>query len=199
VGFAAQERQRHVAKSQKLGFFWTPEQEGQQSMSTAPIDRRLALLRAGQLNKAEIADFAADAGTQNFVEAEPDINQLLDDVNPIVRFNALATLAYEWGRTSRLDRIKAIARDDTDRDCRRQAVGALGSLFRGRRDKAVLQLLSEIANDDKEEQDVRAFAYTAALDVLGMPRAQQPSPIALRGDDEMLRVLEQYLHNQNAD
>lgn len=141
----------------------------------------------------EIADFAADAGSENYIEAEPDVNQLLDHEDAIVRYNAMATLAYEWGRTSRMDRIREILFTDPDQDCRRQAVGALGSLFRGKQDRDVLEVLVRTAKNASEEMDVRAFAYTSALDVIGVSRAIQPNPVGLQlGPDELL-ALNEYL------
>jgi hypothetical protein len=95
----------------------------------------------------------------------------------------------------REDRIREILVSDPDRDCRRQAAGALGSLFRGKRDREVLTLLVEIAKNEREEMDVRAFAYAAALDVLGVSRAIQPNPVNLRlGADELL-ALDEYLRS----
>lgn len=141
----------------------------------------------------EIADFAADAGSENYIEAEPDVNRLLDHEDAIVRYNAMATLAYEWGRTYRMDRIREILFTDTDQDCRRQAAGALGSLFRGRQDTDVLEVLVRTAKNAREEMDVRAFAYTSALDVIGVSRAIQPNPVGLQlGRDELL-ALNEYL------
>ena len=157
------------------------------------MGRRLELLRKGQMSVDEVADFAADAGSQNYVEAEPDVNRLLNHEDAIVRFNALATLAYEWGRTPRTDRIREIVFTDPDRDCRRQAVGALGSLFRGKQDREVLDLLVRTVNNASEEMDVRAFAYTAALDVIGVSRAIQPNPVGLELGSGELLALDEYL------
>lgn len=157
------------------------------------VDRRLTLLRAGNLTAAEIADFVADVGRENYIEAEQEVNQLLDHPSPLVRFNALATLAYEWGRTSRLTRIYEIALNDPDRECRRQAAGALGSLSRGTLDRDTIGLLVKKAKDRTEQMDVRAFAYTAALDVLGVSRAMQPNPIGLKLGPNELLALDDYL------
>jgi hypothetical protein len=158
-----------------------------------PIGNRLDLLQKGQLTVREIADFAADAGTENFIEAEADVNGLLDHSDPIVRYNTMATLAYEWGRSSRTDRIREILFTDEDHDCRRQAAGALGSLFRGKRDKPVLDALVHTAKNTKEPMDLRSFAYTGALDVIGVSRNIQPNPYALQlGPDELL-ALDGYL------
>jgi hypothetical protein len=164
-----------------------------QAIGKLPISDRLELLRKGQLTVREIADFAADAGTENYIEAEPEVNGLLDHRDPIVRYNAMATLAYEWGRSSRTDRIREILFSDEDHDCRRQAAGALGSLFRGKRDKHVLDALVRTTKNTEEPGDLRASAYASALDVIGVSRAIQPNPVGLQvGPDELL-ALDEYL------
>ena len=57
----------------------------------------------------------------------------------------------------------------------------------------MLDLLVRIARNASEDIDVRAFAYTAALDVIGVSRAMQPNPVNLElGADELL-ALEEYL------
>jgi len=151
------------------------------------------LLRKGKLSVREIADFAADAGNENYIEAETEVNQLLDHPDAIVRYNAMATVAYEWGRSPRIDRIIEILFTDRDEDCRRQAAGALGSLHRGKRDRRVLDALVRAVNNGQETPDVRAFAYTAALNVIGVPRHMQPSALRLEvGRDELL-ALDEYL------
>lgn len=93
----------------------------------------------------------------------------------------------------RTDRIREILFTDPDRDSRRQAVGALGSLFRGKQDRDVLEILVRTAKNAREEMDVRAFAYAAALDVISVSRAIQPNPVGLEiGPDELL-ALDEYL------
>lgn len=157
-----------------------------------PIASRLDLLRKGQLTVPEIADFVADAGTENFIEAETEVNEF-DHRDPIVRYNTMATLAYEWGRSSRTDRIREILSSDGDHDCRRQAAAALGSLFRGKRDRDVLNMLVGIVKDAIEPIDLRSSAYASALAVIGVSRAIQPSPVGLElGPDELL-ALDEYL------
>jgi HEAT repeat protein len=140
---------------------------------------RLSLLRKGQLNEDEIADAVSDFGTTNFIEAIPDVERLLDHSNSMVRYNALATLAYEWGTAERVDRIVDILKHDPDQDCRRQAAGALGSLHRGAQDKLLAKTLAIVIMDQDEKDDVRRFAYTALLDVLGIARELQPNPLSM--------------------
>lgn len=155
------------------------------------LNRRLQLLRAGRLSRQEVRDFAADAGKENFIEAEPDLNQLLDHSDAIVRYNAIATVAYEWGRTRRIQRICEILRADPDRDCRRQAASALGVLARGTHDREIYFALAGVATNPAEFMDVRAFAFVSALDVVGVSKAALPNPVDLRvGQNELLALEE---------
>lgn len=143
------------------------------------LSDRLALLRSGKLSSREIAEAIADFGSENLVEAKPDVERLLDHKDEIVRYNAIAALAYEWGITSRNKRIVEILLGDPDRDCRRQAAGALGSLFRNTKDRDTSRTLADVVLNEGEERDVRAFAYTAFLDVLAVPRPHQPNAVGM--------------------
>lgn len=151
------------------------------------------MLRAGQLTVREVADFAADAGKENYIEAEPEVNDLLDHKDPIVRYNAMGTLAYEWGRSHRTDRILEILSVDPDDDCRRQAAVALGSLFRGRRERHVLDVLVGIAKNSNEPMDLRASSYVSGLSMIGVSRDFQPSPVGMEIGPNELLALDEYL------
>jgi hypothetical protein len=88
-----------------------------------------------------------------------------------------------------------IAVSDPDHDCRRQAAGALGSLLRGSRNREVAELLASIGRNHDEANDIRAFAYTASLDVIGVPRSAQPNPTRLTVGPDELRTLGDYLRD----
>jgi hypothetical protein len=167
----------------------------QSRMNDLPLKDRLRLLRNGLLSDWETAALAADLGSANYIEAKPDVESLLNHESPLVRSNALATLAYEWGESSNTGRILEIALSDPDRDCRRQAAGALGALFRGSRNREVTGLLASMARNQDEADDVRAFAYTATLDVIGIPRSAQPNPTQLTVGPDDLRTLGGYLRD----
>jgi hypothetical protein len=164
-----------------------------QRLEKLSFEERVKLLRKGLLSEKEIADLAADVGSGNYIEARPDIEKLLDHANPIIRYNALGTLAFEWGLDSRADQIKEIAVQDADSDCRRCAAAALGSLFRGTNNPDVLKTLVSIARNPNEEQHVRAFAYTGSLDVLGVSREIQPNAYGLSVGRDELAALDEYL------
>lgn len=145
-----------------------------------PVEERFRLLRRGLASEGEIADAVADFGTSNFIEARDIVEEYLDDPSEIVRYNAMATLAYEWGVCGRPDRLIEILLHDEDVDCRRQAAGALGSLFRQKKDSSIAKHLLAVIRNDTENEGVRAFAYTALLDVMGVPRDKQPSAVGLK-------------------
>lgn len=183
-----------VSASTQVHLSMTENPNNLQRVAGEPaISRQHELLRAGKLTVSDISDFAAEAGRQNYIEAETDVNALLDHDDSIVRYNALATLAYEWGRTPRIDRIRDILLTDPDSDCRRQAAGALGSLFRGQQRRDVLDLLASVVKNSLEDHSVRIFAYTGALDVIGVSRALQPNPGSLEVGPNELLALDDYL------
>ena len=157
------------------------------------VEERLCLLQEGLLlDDLEVAGLAADLGTadyidtseENYIQAMEVVEKLLDHPSEIVRYNSLGTLAYEWGASSKIGRIKKMASSDPDEDCRRQAVAALGSLFAGTRNVEILHFLASIVTRLEEEEDVRESAYTGALDVLGIPYFEQPRPLRL-GKEEL--------------
>lgn len=161
------------------------------------LPARLSLLRGGHLTPNEIADVAADFGTENFIEARPDVERLLDHPDPIVRYNAMATLAYEWATTDRTDKLIEILLHDSDNDCRRQAAGALGSLFCGGRDLKIAKVLAGVVTDPAEEDGVRHFAYAGLLDVLGVEMHYQPDPVSMSLDDVDWNLVEKCKQDLN--
>ena len=156
-------------------------------------DGRLDLWKRGLLSNPEITDAIAEFGASNYQPAVRMVEAALDSDDSLVRYNAMATLAYEWGTCSRLARIEEILLHDNDADCRRQAAGALGSLKRSSSDLQTLKLLREVAGDDQQPADLRAFVYTASLGVLGLPRNEQPSPFKLVVDDSTISHLDRLI------
>lgn len=137
------------------------------------------LLRRGMLDPCEIADAVADFGVEYFVEAKPDVEQLLDHDDPIVRYSAIVALGFDFCTTDRIERLLDILFRDPDRDCRRAAAAAFGCLHRGTNDKRIAGALAVVVRNKNEEDDVRIFAYTALLNVLGIPRNLQPDPLSM--------------------
>jgi hypothetical protein len=134
----------------------------------------------------EAADAVADFGPANFLEAKEEVEKALWHPSEIVRYNAMATLAYEWGVCSSTERLLEILRGDRDDDCRRQAAGALGALFRNSRDARIADALLGVVEDGSESKHVRAFAFTGLLDVLGIPLHEQPNPVGLEVDEQTM-------------
>jgi hypothetical protein len=157
------------------------------------LRQKLTLLRKGRLGNDDIAAAVADFGQQNFLEAKGDVEELLQHPDSIVRYNAMGALAYEWGTCSVPERIIDILMTDEDEDCRGQAAGALGSLFRDTRDNRTMHVLSSVVQDPDQRDDLRSFAYTAFLDVVGIPRANQPNPVNLVVGPQELRTVGMHL------
>ena len=145
-----------------------------EKLKQLPLSARLEALRRGVLNASEIADAVSEFGIDNFIETRSDVEKLLDYPDPIVRYNSISALVFEWGGTDRVDRLIEILHADRDPDCRRVAAGALGSQFRATRNVAIARHLSNIAANKTEEDSVRISAYAGLLDVIGVPRTERP-------------------------
>jgi len=159
------------------------------NITNLSLNKRLSLLREGRLSAREIADAVADFGSENFVEAKADVERLLDHGDEIVRYNAISTLAYEWGTTDRPERVVEMVLNDPDVDCRRNAASALGSLFRSSNDSKILEILANVVLDPAQEDQVRCSAYAALLDVLGVPKQHQPDTFSLKLDAQVDWIL----------
>ncbi len=149
------------------------------------IDSRLEAYRRGVLQDDEaVASLVADLGREGRLDAEWEISKLLDHSNAMVRYNALGALGFDLGSTVRVGRMIEILFSDPDLDCRRKAAAVLGSLFRGEKNLRTLGALERVLRDRQEETSVRLFAYSGILDIVGIPRSEQPSPHRMKAVSE---------------
>ena len=147
--------------------------------------RLLHVFAPGATDIAAFARFIADVGEHGLVEARALVEGALDHSSPVIRYQALSTIGYDWGATSRSDRVLEML-DDPDRDCRRQAVGVVGSLWSGTKNRRVMGELLRRVESDAEWPDVRAFAFVELLNVAGVLRSEQPDPLSVVvGPDEV--------------
>lgn len=159
-------------------------------MDDDSLVHRLELLRRGALDEIEIADTVVDLAHSELInrnDVREDLVRLVSHPDCGVRSEAMGALAYhgvtvQWeSRTGErlFARVVQAVESDADSDCRRAAACALGSFFRATGRKDVLQVLARACMKPDETSDVRAFAYVAFLDVAGVPKPQQPSPVGL--------------------
>lgn len=158
------------------------------------LEERIRLHQNRPLSGEELATLVADVGESSLMGSLPVVSwlgSLLPRPEPLVRYNAMAALAFhgatfdwespEGGRV--LASLFEIAKNDTDSDCRRCAVAALGSFFSMTRRRAVAEFLGHVALDSSEAEDVRAFAYESLLEVGEIPRENRPNPFGLILDE----------------
>jgi HEAT repeat protein len=131
----------------------------------------------------EICDAVADFGQEHFLHAKPDVEALLDHPDPLVRYNALGALGYNWASTDRVDKILEILGNDPDGDCRRRAASVLGCIFSNLNNRAIAKLLGQVVLNDEEEDDVRVTAYLALLNVFGLYRTLYRPNMTLKDID----------------
>jgi hypothetical protein len=131
------------------------------------LQRALEDLRMGRASLEEVRSMAADLGNRHFASGIPDLVQLLEHEDSIVRYNAVNSLAFEFHYKNVADRLLAILARDSDEDCRRIAAAALGDIFQNSRDRRALSALANPALYDLDD-DVRKSAYKALLIVNGV-------------------------------
>lgn len=168
------------------------------------IEKTLADLHDPSMDPGDLADLLIDIAHSELIgddEIRAAIVGLVAHDDPDVRHAAIVALAFH-GVALRWDQepgsvllrlLIRVLKQDPDRDCRRVAAAALGSLFRGSRRPEVVRSLVEVCEDFAEFADVRAFAYTGVLDLLGVPRPQQPSAFNLILTPEHLSKLREML------
>lgn len=165
---------------------------------------RLARLRKGLLSDTEIADTVLDLGHSELLYRDDvlrDLTALVDHPDPDIRSEAIRAMAFhgvifDWqsepGKTL-LKNLVEILRHDTEVDSRRTAAAGLGSFFKGTHDQNIMRILFDVVTDDSEEDEVRAFAYTGFLDVVGVPVQDQPSALTLKLGPSELETLRRYM------
>jgi hypothetical protein len=148
------------------------------------------MLRDGLLDESELAETIIDLAHSDLLnrdDVRQDLVRLVSHPDCEVRSEAMGALAYHgvsfrWdvgpGRQLLSSLLQALDQDP-DGGCRRAAAGALGSLFKGTRRRVAMKGLAQACRKPGEERHVQAFAYVAFLDVLGVPKGDQPSPLNL--------------------
>ena len=155
------------------------------------IEQKLEYYKKGLLSNQEMADTLQKLGESpllNRSTVQTDLLLLMSNPDPVLRYNAIGALAYhglsfDWGNEfgkQLLSALDVMLRMDEDQDCRRQAAGALGSLFKCAGDQQVINALARVCLNEEEFDDVRAFAYTAVLSVKCVPFSDQPNPVGFQ-------------------
>jgi len=164
------------------------------------LEQKWHRFETGRLPPEDLADFVQEVGESALLNRDVvriELVNLLSNPDELVRHNALGALAYhglavdwssEFGRQL-LSGMDLMLRLDEDRDCRRQAAGSFGSLFKCTNHPGVINALGRVCLNAEEEEDVRAFAYTGMLNVICAPLTAQPNPVGLKlGQGELSQV-----------
>ena len=139
-----------------------------------------AVTRVSQaLERGEIPDSAAYTaihllGEASCLEARDAIEGYLESPEFDLRGIALNVLTLHWGLAEHADTALRFLRDDEDEDNRSLAATSLGVLFEGTRDDDRLRQLAPAVRNEEEDAMVRQSAYTAMLQILGVPADERP-------------------------
>ena len=155
------------------------------------LEQKWHRYESGQFPQEDLAELVQELGGSSLLNRDIVRNELvnlLSNPDELVRHNALGALAYhgvavdwtsEFGMQL-LSGMDVMLRLDEDRDCRRQAAAAFGSLFKCTKHRGVVNSLGRVCLNSQEEDDVRAFAYAAMLNVICVPMKVQPNPVGLK-------------------
>jgi HEAT repeat protein len=135
------------------------------------LSQALKNWRLGQASLEEVQLLAADLGNQHFEPGIPVLLELLDHEDPIVRYNAAMSLAFEFHHVPATERLLSLLALDPDDDCRSVAAGALGALRQNTKDRRVLEALGQASLNDRDEY-VRNSAYKSLQIVNGVSREE---------------------------
>lgn len=142
----------------------------------------LQALRRYTLSSREIYHAIQAFGEANFQEARPEVEQLLQNEDPELRFVALKVLACYWNLNEHWQTARWVLEHDADEDCRFRAATALSCLKRDTQDSQTLKVLAHVVQNEQEKLVVRESAYAAMKAILHHDPREQ-FHIASRGFD----------------
>lgn len=145
-----------------------------------------------------VYDAIISAGKTNRRELRPRIEALLTSSDPGLREAALKTVAFYWRLPEHETTARRALREDIDPDVRAAAAMALGGYPDG---ADALAPLLEVALDANEEEGVRDAAYSSALIVASVSRAEYPMERTIPGFEERANwpLLARVVHAHGAD
>lgn len=113
-------------------------------------------------------------GEGNAQSTRPLVERYLTHEDPTVRYNALSALILDWGLEDHRATCIRMMHEDPDDDNRSLAIACLGSLDRATHNPDTLRLLLEVFLNGAQDKYIRRSAYSAILNVVGVPRDQRP-------------------------
>lgn len=154
--------------------------EKKENIEKEELNRLLNKLKNDKMSKKDIAHIISLFGSNIFKEAKREIERYIDDKDEIIRYNVLTTLILDFGLREHYKTARRLLLNDPDAEVRGLSATCIGSLKRETKDKEALSILLNTLKNKKEHWLVRSSAYSAILDILGIPRRQQPGAL---GDD----------------
>ena len=131
------------------------------------IEQDIALWKKGELSTNLLRTLPSRIGRAEYREGISVLLELAFNRDAIVRYNAVMSLGFKLRFRDATDVLIKVLKDDSDIDCRDAAAGALGAMWRNTRDRRVVEKLTQIVLNDKDD-DVRKAAYSSLITVDGI-------------------------------
>lgn len=141
--------------------------------SQKELEQLLEAWHQGMLVGRELYRAVQAFGENNFQQARPEVEALLQSDDPDLRFVSLKVLTRYWRLSEHWETARSVMLHDPDVDCRFRAAKDLGSLQINTQDTRTLTVLAQVVCNEQEEQIVREAAYAAMLGIVHYdPREQ---------------------------
>lgn len=142
-------------------------------MEQQELEQHLLELRQGKLSPDETYHIVATFGKKHFLEAHPDIEQLLEHENAELRNIALVVQGFDWHREEHWKTALYMLQHDPDDNNRLTAASVLGTIKVNTRDRLALQALARVVHNVHEDRFVRKAAYFAMKAILHYDYVEQ--------------------------
>jgi hypothetical protein len=158
-----------------------PERSLDELRHEAP-EQLLQVLRQGKLKGREIYRAVQVFGEKRYQAARPEVEALLNNDDPELRFVALKVLTRYWHLAEHWETARQVLLNDPEVECRFRAASDLGGLERNTQDRRTLVVLADVVCNEAENPIVRESAYAAMLEVIAYNPKEQFRLATNRGD-----------------
>jgi hypothetical protein len=125
-------------------------------------------LLTGQVDDKLLYQAIHILGEADFQQAKDFVRSYLNNHESELRSIAIHNVGLHWRLKEFTDILKKIVKDDDEEYIRGEAAVGLGHIYKGEKNKHILEFLLQKLNDDTEEFDNKEEIYSAILRIWGM-------------------------------